>query len=76
MECIDCIYDDTCTLSPYNCHQNAKVSESTEFTGSVQKREKCHECGVFVSKKELAKVPRNGVPWCDDCVSACEYPCY
>ncbi len=33
---------------------------------------RCHECGRFVSKKELSKVPVNGVPWCDDCVSACD----
>lgn len=43
---------------------------------SVQKRERCHECGRFVSKRELAKVPTNGVPWCDNCVSACDYPWY
>ena len=41
-----------------------------------KKRERCYECGRFVSKKELAKVPRNGVPWCDDCASACDYPHY
>jgi len=43
---------------------------------SVKNRERCHVCGRFVSKKELAKVPKNGVPWCDDCVSACDYPWY
>lgn len=42
----------------------------------VQERAKCHVCGRFVSKKELAKVPRNGVPWCDECASACDSPWY
>ena len=43
---------------------------------SVQGQARCHECGRFVSKKELAKVPRNGVPWCDECVGACDSPWY
>ena len=38
----------------------------------VPERARCHECGRFVSKKELSKVPRNGVPWCDECVSGCD----
>ena len=46
-----------------------EVSESAESAGSIPKRERCHECGRFVSKRELAKVPKNGVPWCDNCVS-------
>lgn len=48
-------------------------NKSYQFMPDKQaKREKCHECGRFVSKKELAKVPKNGVPWCSDCVSNCD----
>ncbi len=36
------------------------------------KREKCRECGRFVSDEELSKVPPSGVPWCDKCVSGCD----
>jgi NAD-dependent SIR2 family protein deacetylase len=46
-----------------------EAEASSEAAGCAQKSAKCHECGRFVSQKELDKVPSNGVPMCDDCVS-------
>ena len=68
------------TMNHNNCNdqatkydpEKARGKASALLAGCLQKRAKCNECGRFVSNKELAKVPTNGVPWCDNCVSTCD----
>ncbi len=53
--------------------KDKKLEESksgdSAYALSEKPRPKCQECGRFVSDKELKKVPKDGVPWCDKCVS-------
>ncbi len=49
-----------------------KIPKNIGDTLGGECRQRCTECGKFVSKAELAKVPYGCVPWCDQCVSACD----